>query len=173
MNTSNSETRAPIAIRPTQEADFEKIWPIFHQVVSQGTTYPYAMDTNRDQAHHLWMELPTATYVALIDEQIRGTYYIKPNQPGYGSHVCNAGFMVSQAAWGQGLGSAMVNHSLQEARHLGFKAMQFNAVVSTNTRAIALWTRSGFETIGILPKAFNHQQLGLVDLLVMYQWLGD
>ena len=105
--------------------------------------------------------------------EILGTYYIKANQPGLGSHVCNCGYMVRASARGEGIGRAMCKHSLGEARKLGFKAMQFNLVVSTNTGAVKLWRDLGFDIIVTLPKAFNHRQKGFVDAFVMYQWLGQ
>src|SRR5436305_13454050 len=114
---------------------------------------------------------PSATYVALAEGQMVGTYYLKPNQPGLGSHVCNAGYMVKGQARGQGVGRAMGLHSSLEARQAGFRAMQFNLVVATNEGAIKLWQDLGFSIIGTLPRAFNHRRLGLVDALVMYQLL--
>jgi ribosomal protein S18 acetylase RimI-like enzyme len=119
------------------------------------------------------MEKPKATYVAVLDENIMGTYYIKANQPGLGSHVCNCGYMVRNSARGKGIGRAMCQHSLSEARKLGFKAMQYNLVVSTNTGAVRLWQDLGFYIIGALPRAFNHREKGLVDAFVMYQWLEE
>ena len=111
------------------------------------------------------------TYVAVADGEILGTYYIKPNQPRLGSHVCNAGYMVSAKARGKGIGRSMCAHSLKEAVKLGFKAMQYNLVAATNVHAIQLWKDMGFEIIGTLPKAFNHKTKGLVDAYVMYQLL--
>ena len=155
--------------RATQD-DFEAIWPIFHEVVKIGETYAFDPATSKDEAYHLWMELPLVTYVAK-KERVLGTYYLKANQARLGAHVCNAGYMVSVAARGQGLGRAMCLHSQAEALELGFKAMQFNLVVSTNNGAVRLWQDLGFDVIGTLPKAFQHQRLGLVDALVMYKWL--
>ena len=100
-----------------------------------------------------------------------GTYYIKANQPGLGSHVCNCGYMVCADARGKGIGRAMCEHSLVEARKLGFKAMQYNLVVSTNRGAIKLWQDLGFDIIGTLPGAFEHRHKGFVDAFVMYQWI--
>ncbi|MCA9835635.1 MAG: GNAT family N-acetyltransferase [Trueperaceae bacterium] len=157
-------------IREAQEQDFEAIWPIFHQIVKQGTTYAYAPETSRDEAFDLWMKLPKKTYVAELEGEIIGTYYLKANQTGLGSHVCNAGYMVSESAQGKGIGKAMCLHSQEQAMGLGFKAMQFNLVVSTNP-AVQLWEKLGFEKIGCLPKAFQHQRLGYVDAFVMYKWL--
>lgn len=158
-------------IREAQASDFEKIWEIFQPVVAAGETYPYDPQTNREEAYHLWIELPQVTYVAEQESQILGTYYLKPNQPGLGAHVCNCGYMVARSARRQGVGAQMCQHSKQTALALGFKAMQFNLVVSTNEGAVKLWQKLGFEIVGRLPKAFNHQKLGDVDALVMYQWL--
>jgi ribosomal protein S18 acetylase RimI-like enzyme len=111
--------------------------------------------------------------VAEREGEILGTYYLKTNQAGGGAHVCNAGYMVAEAARGQGIARAMCVHSQDEARELGYLAMQFNFVVETNRGAIALWQSLGFETVGHLPRAFRHPQAGLVDARVMYKWLGD
>lgn len=119
----------------------------------------------------VWLNKPTATYVAELDGAVVGTYTIKPNQPGLGSHVCNCGYMVSAAARGKGIGAAMGEHSQVEAWRLGFLAMQFNLVVSTNEDAVRLWSRLGFEIVGTLPGAFHHSRLGFVDAYVMYKWL--
>jgi ribosomal protein S18 acetylase RimI-like enzyme len=159
-------------IRKAKEKDWDKIWPIIHAVFQGGDTYPYSPETSKEEAYNIWMRTPTATYVALQNGKIAGTYYIKPNQPGLGSHVCNAGYMVSPAARGQGIGRRMCVHSLKAAVKLGFKAMQYNLVVVTNTYAVKLWKNMGFEIIGTLPRAFNHKQLGLVDALVMYRSLA-
>jgi ribosomal protein S18 acetylase RimI-like enzyme len=117
------------------------------------------------------MEIPRATFVAEENGKLLGTYYIKSNQPGGGEHVCNCGYMVSSAARGRGIASAMCGHSQKIAGELGYKAMQFNFVVSTNESAVKLWHRLGFVTAGTLPKGFNHPAKGYVDALVMYKWL--
>jgi L-amino acid N-acyltransferase YncA len=160
-----------IEIRQTDDQDFEAIWEIFHEVVSRGDTYAFDPNTNKMEAHKIWLETPTATYIATKNDQIVGTYYIKPNFAGPGSHVCNAGFMVHPSARGKGVGKAMGQHALTAAKTLGFLAMQFNMVVSTNTVAVNLWKSLGFSIIGTIPKAFNHKKLGFVDAFVMYQWL--
>lgn len=160
-----------VEIRRVTDADWEDIWPVVHEVFSRGDTYPYSPDTEKNKAFEIWMKSPFATYVALEKGKVLGTYYIKPNQPAQGSHVCNAGYMVSSVARSKGIGRAMCKHSLQEAKKLGFKAMQFNLVVSSNVNAIKLWKDMGFEVIGTLPKAFKHPDKGMVDAHVMYQWL--
>lgn len=166
-------------IRLAEVADTEAVWDIFHQIVLRGDTYVYAPDTTKEEAIALWIQQPIATYVALSDahgsdkSSVLGTYYIKPNQPGLGSHVCNCGYMVAENARGQGVATAMARHSQIAAVRLGFKAMQFNCVVSTNYAAIALWQKLGFQTIGTLPGAFQHHRLGYVDAYVMYRALDD
>jgi len=162
-----------VEIKLAQDAYFEEIWPIIHDVFKKGDTYPFSTQTTKSDAFQIWMKHPKATYVAYRADEIVGTYYIKPNQPGLGSHVCNAGYIVVSKARGQGIGRAMCRHSLNEARQLGFKAMQYNLVVCTNKGAIKLWQDLGFKIIGTLPKAFNHREKGFVDALIMYQWLAD
>jgi GNAT superfamily N-acetyltransferase len=114
---------------------------------------------------------PAETWVAVLDDTVVGTAILKPNQPGRGSHIANAGFMVAGGAAGRGVGRALAGRILDRARELGYHAMQFNAVVSSNTRAVALWQALGFEIAGTLPEAFRHPDLGLVDLYVMYRKL--
>ncbi len=158
-------------IRPTRHEDWPGLWEIFRLVVEKGDTYPYAMDTAEEEARGLWLDVPQATYVAVDGDRVLGTYYLKPNQPALGAHVCNAGYMVHPDARGRGLGRALCAHSLDEARRLGFTAMQYNLVVSTNETAIRLWIDMGFKTVGTLPKAFRHREKGLIDALVMYREL--
>ena len=160
-------------IRRAEQADFDAIWPIFHQIASAGDTYAYSPDMGKQEAQKVWMDLPAATYVAEQDGQILGTYYIKTNQAGPGAHVCNCGYMVAAEARGIGLATAMCEHSQQVAVNLGYKAMQFNFVASTNVGAVRLWERLGFETVGCLPRAFDHPVDGYVDALVMFKWLAD
>ena len=160
-----------ISIRRAREADFDSIWHIFREVVEAGDSYVYDPQTTRTQARSIWMAAGVTTYVACLGEKVVGTYILKPNQPGLGSHVANAGYMVSSDASGQGVGRAMCEHSLAEARAAGFTAMQFNMVVSTNEAAVALWKKLGFAIVGTLPKAFRHQRLGLVDAYVMHRFL--
>lgn len=158
-------------IREATAADFEEIWHIFHEIVSAGETYAYSQDTSKEEAKRLWMHLPCKTYVAEEEGQILGTYFIKTNQAGPGSHVCNCGYMVSSEARGRGLATAMCEHSQNMAIELGYMAMQFNFVVSSNEGAVRLWNKLGFETVGRLPMAFNHPSKGYIDALVMYKWL--
>lgn len=160
-------------IREATEKDFDDIWPIFSEIVSAGETYAYAQETNKNEALKIWIQLPQKTYVVEEDNQILGTYYIKTNQNGPGSHVCNCGYMVSPSARGKGLATAMCKHSQKIAEALGYKAMQFNFVASSNDGAIRLWNKLGFETVGRLPKAFKHPAQGYIDALVMYKWLNS
>ena len=167
------ETQNSMDIREAQPNDFEKIWPIFHQVVSAGDTYAYAPDIAREEAYKIWMKAPRKTYVCEENGEVLGTYYLKTNQAGPGAHVCNCGYMVAASARGRGLASAMCAHSQKIALELGYKAMQFNFVASTNEGAVRLWKKLGFEEVGRQPGAFNHPSAGYVDALVMYKWLAS
>ena len=160
-------------IRKATEADFVSMWAIFHAVVAGGDTYAFAPNTGREEAHVYWLGPDIATYVAEIDDNIVGFYKMIPNRRDLGSHVANASFMVSPAAHGQGVGKAMGQHCLVEAKKAGFFAMQFNFVVSTNEGAVGLWKKLGFEIVGTLPRAFRHATLGYVDAYVMYRFLDD
>jgi len=161
-----------IEIREAKAKDFDAIWSIFQPIVSMGETYAYSPKTTKEEAFQIWMEAPLKTYVALEGKEVIGTYYLKANQPSLGAHVCNCGYMVAETAKGKGVASRMCEHSQQEALKHGFKAMQYNLVASTNTGAVRLWQKLGFEIVGILPKAFQHKSAGLVDAYVMYKWLA-
>lgn len=158
-------------IRQALETDFDGIWEIIKVVLRQGDTYPHSPTTNREEAFEYWMTTSTAAFIALDKGEILGTYYLRPNQPDLGSHVCNGGYMVKPGARNRGIGTAMGRHSIAEAKRLGFKAMQFNLVVATNESSIRLWNKLGFDLVGTLPKAFNHKDFGFVDAFVMYKLL--
>jgi len=163
---------ASMKIRQATDTDRDAVWNIFHEVAADGDTYALDPNISREDALAYWFAPGTHTFVA---EQpaigIAGTYILRPNQSGGGSHVANAGFMVSTSARGRGIGRAMAEHCLSEALRLGFRAMQFNYVISTNTSAIRLWQDLGFEIVGTLPDAFCHPRKGYVDVHVMYRSL--
>ncbi|MBE9032375.1 GNAT family N-acetyltransferase [filamentous cyanobacterium LEGE 11480] len=162
-----------LTIRLFNEADWNAVWPIVEPVFCAGETYPYSPDITQGEAFDVWIATPQATYIAEDEENgaILGTYYIKPNQPSQGSHVCNCGYIVAEAARGRGVASQMCEHSQQEAVRQGFRAMQYNLVVATNERAVRLWQKMGFQIVGTLHGAFNHSVLGYVDAHIMYKEL--
>ena len=160
-----------MTIRPATAADADAIWRIFHAVVAGGDTYTFPPDTPRADALAYFMGPGIRSWVIGDAGRVVGIYKLIPNYPGLGSHVANASFMVDPAAQGAGAGRAMGEHCLEQARHAGYEAMQFNFVVSTNTAAVALWKNLGFEIVGTLPKAFRHSVLGYVDAYVMFKEL--
>ncbi len=149
------------------------MWRIFRAVVATGTTYVFAPDTSRDDGEAYFIGPGIASWVFQDAGRIIGMYRLVPNRRDLGSHVANASFMVDPDHAGRGVGKAMGLHCLREARRAGFLAMQFNCVVSTNTSAVMLWKKLGFEIVGTLPKAFRHSEHGLVDAYVMYRFLSD
>ena len=158
-------------IKEASIQDFDLIWPIFHEVAKAGETYAFRTDTSKEEALNIWVKTPRKTYIALDDGEVIGTYYLKTNHAGPGDHVCNCGYMVAASASGKGVATAMCEHSQTMAKELGYKAMQFNFVASTNTGAVRLWQKLGYDIVGRLPKAFNHPTKGFFDALVMYKWL--
>ena len=160
-----------LEIRAATEADHDAIWDIFHVIVAAGDTYAFDPKMSRNDALAYWFGAGTRTYVAENDGRVVGTYILKPNQVAAGSHVANAAFMVAPAARGLQVGRNMGERCLGEARRLGFRAMQFNFVVSTNTAAIHLWHELGFKITGTLPGAFRHPEKGYVDVYVMFRSL--
>lgn len=160
-------------IRPYREEDWESVWQIIEPVFRAGTTYAFPATIPESEARKAWIIRPAATYVFEDGGDILGTYYLKPNHPGPGSHIGNCGYIVSDQARGRGIASQMCLHSLSEARRRGFLGMQFNLVVSTNEAAVRLWQKLGFTIIGTIPNAYQHASLGLVDAHVMYRSLQD
>ncbi len=158
-----------LVIRAATQRDRDAIWNIFREIVATADTYTFDPNISRDEALAYWFRSDTHTYVAENNGRVIGTYILRANQCGPGSHVANAAFMVARNAQGQGIGRAMAEHCLNEARHFGFRAMQFNFVVSTNVAAIRLWQQFGFEIVGTLPGAFRHSQKGYVDVYVMFR----
>lgn len=160
-----------IKIRKAKEADFGDIWEIFHRVVKSGDTFAFDPKARKEDCKTLWMSPHVHTYVAKSQDRILGTYIVRQNQPGLGAHVANAAYMVHPDARKSGIGKAMGCHSIKQAKRLGFSAIQFNFVVSTNIVAIQLWLKLGFKIVGTVPKAFNHQRLGLVDIYIMHKFV--
>lgn len=160
-----------LAIYEISADEFERAWPVFHSVIAGGDTYSYPPELSFEQAREWWTTPPSRCFIAERNAEVLGCYMLKPNQPGLGSHVANAGYMVSAKARGQGIASKMCEHSLEQARRAGFTAMQFNFVVSTNTTAVRLWERHGFQIVGQVPGAFRHAEHGPTDIYVMHRQL--
>lgn len=161
---------APL-IRPVLPEDRAAILDMFLQVVARGDAYAFSPDTDEAEAARIWFAPGAHVYAAETDERVTGSFYIKPNQPGLGDHVANAGFMVNRLARGRGLGRAMGVFALDEARRLGYRAMQFNFVVATNEPALRLWKDLGFTIAGTIPHAFRHSTKGFVDVHIMHRKL--
>lgn len=158
-------------VEPLPPGEFELVWPIFDAVVAVGDTFAWPPGLGLEDARAAWTAPPARAYLARLGGRVVGSYFLRPNQPGLGSHVANAGYMVAPAARGRGIARALCEHSLVEARRLGFTAMQFNFVVSTNLPAVRAWEACGFAVVGRVPGAFRHRTLGPVDVLVMHRFL--
>jgi ribosomal protein S18 acetylase RimI-like enzyme len=159
----------PVLIRLADPADHDSIWAMLEPVLRAGETYALPRDWNRAPALAYWFDPRHTVFVAEEDNSTLGTYYIQPNQLGPGSHVANCGYLTAPWATGRGIAGAMCVHSLHYARHAGYRAMQFNFVVSTNLAAIHLWTKHGFRILTRLPGAFLHPTQGFVDALILWQ----
>jgi len=155
-------------IRLADMNDADDIWSILYPVFRAGETYTLPRDITRDEAISYWFARGNCVFVAEEDGKVFGTYYLRSNQRGGGSHVCNCGYMTAAHATGRGVARMMCLHSKEQAKNSGFRAMQFNFVVSTNERAVKLWQSLGFEIVGRLPAAFHHPSNGFVDALVMF-----
>lgn len=151
--------------------DFEQIWPIFQDVIQSGDTYAFDPEMSKSEAEKVWIGQNYFTYIVKKGPEIVGTFMMKANQPGLGNHIANAGYMVSANSRNQGIGRQMAEFSFGEAKRLGFTAMQYNFVVSSNVGAVELWKRLGFRIIGTVPNGFRHIDLGHVDAYIMYKEL--
>ncbi|PKP74589.1 MAG: GNAT family N-acetyltransferase [Alphaproteobacteria bacterium HGW-Alphaproteobacteria-6] len=158
-------------IRPATPADDAALWAMLEPVFRAGETYAVARDISRDAALAYWSGAPHRVFLAEDGGAPLGSYFLTPNQQGGGDHVCNCGFVTAPEATGRGVARAMLADALERARGAGFRAMQFNFVIATNARAIALWQSHGFQTVGRLPGAFRHPTAGFVDALVMVRAL--
>ena len=158
-------------IRPARKADEAALWAILEPIIRAGETYALPRDMSRAEALAYWLGPDRESFVAEAEGRVLGTYYLRANQPGGGAHVCNCGFMTDPAATGRGVARQMGAHALAHAKERGFRAMQFNFVISSNERAVRLWQSLGFAIVGRLPGAFHHPTQGDVDALVMYRAL--
>lgn len=160
-----------IAIRKATPTDYNQIWNILKQVIAGGDTIAFSPVSSKEKMLEFWCGPDKHSNVAIIDEEVVGTLFIKDNQPDLGSHIANAGYLTLPSARGKGVGLAMGEFSLVEAKRLGYQAMQFNIVVKSNHGAVRLWQKLGFKIIGEIPEAFNHMQLGMTNAYIMYQKL--
>jgi len=158
-------------IRKATPADNDVIWEIIRQVISTGDTYVFDPNSSREKMLAFWCGEGRHTYVAVSDDKIVGSFVLRDNQPDLGSHIANGAYMVLPSASGYGIGKTMGVYSIEEAKRLGYKAMQFNIVIKSNERAVKLWQSLGFEIIGEIPEAFNHKQNGLTNAYIMYRKL--
>lgn len=158
-------------IRPAGTADASAIWSILKPVIRAGETYALPRDMGEADALAYWLAPGHEVFVDEENGAVLGTYYLRANQLGGGSHVANCAYVVAREAEGRGIARAMAEHSLEHARQRGYRAMQFNFVVASNERAVRLWDSLDFATVGRLPGAFHHPRLGPVDALVMYRQL--
>lgn len=157
--------------RAFRDGDWPAVWDILEPVFRAGDTYAVDPGISEDAAYEIWVAAPAATYVCHDGGEIVGTYYMKANHPGPGEHVCNCGYVVAPEARGRGIATIMCRHSQEEAVRLGFRAMQYNLVASTNIDAVRLWEKLGFQRAGRLPEAFRHPRHGDVDAFVMFKLL--
>ena len=158
-------------IRQATAADQNNIWDIIHQVISSSKYYAFSPDTSKNEMLSYWCAPDKRAYVALLDGRVAGTFILKDNQPGLGNHIANASYMTLPELSGRGIGTLMAKYSFEEAKKLGYRAMQFNMVVKSNNTAIQLWLKLGFAIIGEIPDAFRHPERGFINAYIMYKKL--
>jgi ribosomal protein S18 acetylase RimI-like enzyme len=170
MSRPDTPRPDPVTIRRAALDDWDRIWPIWHEIVAAGDTYAYEPSTSNTTARAGWLgSPPDEAWVAVDGEEVLGTYHLAPNHAGPGAHVANASYMVASAARGRGVGRTLVEHSVERASAAGYLGLQFNAVAASNVHAIRLYEQLGFVTIGVIPRGFRHPVQGLVGLHVMYR----
>ena len=158
-----------MGIFPATDSDRDAIWAILEPMIRSGETYTLPRDLSKQQALDYWFDAEKEIFVCKENGELLGTYFLKANQQGGGAHVANCGYVTAPAAQGRGIARQMCLHSMDRARERGFRALQFNFVISTNQRAIKLWSDLGFKIVGRLPLAFEHPTQGFVDALIMYR----
>lgn len=168
-----SDTRTSVTIRDATPEDWDAIWPFFREIVNASETYAYDPNMDEAEGRRTWVIDPPGRTVVATDSDgtVLGTANMYANRPGPGSHVASASFMVDPRHGGHGTGRALGEHVIEWARENGFRAIQFNAVVATNTAAVSLWRSLGFEVLTTVPEAFNHPAHGYVGLLIMHRFL--
>jgi ribosomal protein S18 acetylase RimI-like enzyme len=162
-------SKASIKIREARPADVDRIWRFWKTIMDQKVYFPYDETYTREQIEASWINFENAMYVAEKDGLVVGAYILKPNQPGYGKHIANAAYMVDTESRGKGIGTLLGKHSIETARALGYRGMQFNLVVSTNESAVRAWKANGFEIIGTVPGGFYHYEQGYVDAYIFFK----
>tara|TARA_B100001123_G_scaffold412428_1_gene509693 strand:+ start:370 stop:870 length:501 start_codon:yes stop_codon:yes gene_type:complete len=163
-----------VHIRPLQRREFDKVWPIFHAIISAGETYSYSPDTTKEQGASIWFAEEKTPYIAELDTgEAVGTFYLRDNQLGLGDHIANGGFMVAPHHAGKGYGTKMAECMITEAKRAGYTGMQFNFIVEGNDRSLNIWKKLGFEIVGTVPDAMRHSKRGLVPVHIMYKRLVD
>jgi ribosomal protein S18 acetylase RimI-like enzyme len=160
-----------VLVRPAADSNKNAIWAIMEPILRAGETYCLPRHTDKESALTYWLSPEREVFVAENQGEIVGTYCLQANQKGGGAHVANCGYMTAASATGRGVARTMCTHSLDRARERGFRAMQYNFVISTNERAVRLWQSFGFEIVGRLPGAFQHPTHGYVDAFIMYRTL--
>lgn len=160
-----------LSIRAGRPEDKDHVWSILEPVIRAGETYTLPREMSREAALAYWFSGNHEVFVAEEDGAVLGTYFLRANFAGGGAHVANCGYITAGGASGKGVGRAMCAHSLERAKERGFRAMQFNFVVSTNERAVRLWKSFGFDIVGRLPGAFLHPTAGYAEAYVMFRYL--
>lgn len=164
---------AGLQIRPATSADLDRVWQLWKIIMDQKIYFPYDDSYTREQIEAGWINLTNSIHVAEQEGTIVGAYILKPNQPGYGSHIANAAYLVDTQVRSQGIGAQLCAHSVATAGVLGYRGLQFNLVVSTNKAAIRVWQANGFKIIGTVPGGFYHVELGYVDAYIFFRDLTD
>jgi L-amino acid N-acyltransferase YncA len=159
-----------IEIRKYRNADLEAMVNIWNSVVEDGMAFPQTEPLNWEEAK-TFFAAQSFSAVAEADGEICGLYILHPNNVGRCGHIANASYAVKVSARGLGAGRKLVGHSLEQGRALGFKILQFNAVVCSNIRAIELYRDMGFVGLGTIPGGFFNKDRRYEDIQLFYHTL--
>ena len=158
-------------LRKATLKDYNAIWEIFKLVIETEDTHVFKKNTPKADLHDIWFADYMTSFVVESENRIVGTYMIRPNYTDLGNHIANCGYLVHPKEQGRGIGKRLCEHSIETAREMGYRGMQFNIVISTNTAAVNLWKKFGFKIIGTTPGGFRHKTQGFVDTYMMYKAL--
>ncbi len=164
--------RMDIALRPIEKADLTQAAAIWNDVVAAADSFPGDMILSEDEAWEMFCA-QTETVCAVKGDEVVGVYILHPNNIGRCAHIANASYAVKAGARGQGIGRRLVEDCLERAKKHGFRGLQFNAVVASNTAAIALYLKLGFKVLGTVSGGYRDKDGHYRDTLIFLKTVAE